>query len=57
MEKANVVIVGAGFAGLSAAKALHGIKKVVVMEAGDRVGGRACTGSFDGVGAVEMGAT
>ena len=39
--QADVVVVGAGFAGLSAARMLsrHG-KKVVVLEARDRVGGR-----------------
>jgi len=39
--KADVVVVGAGFAGLSAARALmRQSKKVVVLEARDRVGGR-----------------
>ena len=41
MEAWDVVVVGAGAAGLSAAKALDskGLK-VVVLEASDRVGGR-----------------
>ena len=40
-NRAEVVVVGAGFAGLSAARTLlrHG-KKVIVLEARDRVGGR-----------------
>ena len=39
--QADVVVVGAGFAGLSAARALmRQSKKVVVLEARDRVGGR-----------------
>src|ERR1700716_2262370 len=39
--QAEVVVVGAGFAGLSAARTLsRQSKKVVVLEARDRVGGR-----------------
>src|ERR1700692_1949417 len=39
--QADVVVVGAGFAGLSAARTLsRHSKKVVVLEARDRVGGR-----------------
>src|SRR5262245_63219475 len=41
---ADVIIVGAGFAGLSAADTLtgHG-RSVIVLEARSRVGGRTCT--------------
>ena len=48
---ARVVIVGAGFAGLSAARELvkKGVKDVVVLEARDRVGGRTWTRRLGGV--------
>lgn len=42
-EHAEVVIIGAGFAGLSAARALERRRRVIVLEADDRVGGRAWT--------------
>lgn len=53
--RADVVVVGAGFAGLAAARQLDsaGIS-VIVLEARDRVGGRACTEFVDGV-PLEMG--
>ncbi len=49
-RSADVIIVGAGFAGLSAAKALRaaGVEPLVV-EARDRVGGRTCPGSIAGL--------
>ena len=56
-ESVDVVIVGAGFAGLTAADAL--VSKghsVVVLEGRDRVGGRSMTGEVAGV-KVDMGAT
>src|SRR5580693_6523168 len=47
---ADVIIVGAGFAGLVAAKALRaaGVEPLLV-EARDRVGGRTCPGSIAGL--------
>lgn len=54
---ADVVIVGAGFAGLSAARELTRLgRDVVVVEGRDRVGGRSYTGEVGGV-AVDLGAT
>lgn len=45
----DVVIVGAGATGLTAAKALmHAGKSVIVLEARDRIGGRLWTDSIDG---------
>jgi monoamine oxidase len=47
MERHDVVVVGAGFAGLTAARELsHRGLDVLVLEARDRVGGRTWTGSF-----------
>jgi monoamine oxidase len=47
---ADVIVVGAGFAGLAAAKALRaaGVEPLV-LEARDRVGGRTCPGSIAGL--------
>ena len=44
-KEADVAIIGAGFAGLSAAKALRaaGVEPLV-LEARERVGGRTCPG-------------
>ena len=44
-EVGRVVIVGAGFAGLTAAHALqkHGCTQVTILESRDRIGGRAYT--------------
>ena len=44
MDSNDVLIIGAGAAGLAAAKELsHAGKKVTVLEARDRIGGRICT--------------
>ena len=52
----RVVVVGAGFAGLAAAEALHrNGAEVVVLEARDRVGGRVWSEDFAG-GVAERGA-
>lgn len=54
---AEVVVVGAGFAGLSAARELSRLgHDVVVLEGRDRVGGRSFTGTVGGV-PVDFGAT
>ncbi|HVY11040.1 MAG TPA: flavin monoamine oxidase family protein [Mycobacteriales bacterium] len=55
-SRAEVVVVGAGFAGLSAAHHLHakGID-VVVLEARDRVGGRTLNHPIDSQHIVEVG--
>lgn len=56
-EQVDVVIVGAGFAGLTAAERLAGLgHSVRVLEGRDRVGGRSFSGAVAGV-PVDFGAT
>ncbi|KAJ7553332.1 hypothetical protein O6H91_06G093700 [Diphasiastrum complanatum] len=58
--KPRVVIVGAGMAGLSAARRLRSIKnadyELIVLEGSHRIGGRICTSEFGGE-RVELGTT
>ena len=56
VETADVIVVGAGLSGLSAARELvrHG-KDVVVLEARDRVGGRMVRHSVPGGGWIDLG--
>ncbi len=52
----DVIIVGAGYAGLTAARDLHRAgKSVLVLEARDRVGGRVWTRQFDDGSYADMG--
>eukprot|EP00058_Branchiostoma_floridae_P007977 XP_002593465.1 hypothetical protein BRAFLDRAFT_70755 [Branchiostoma floridae] len=55
-DRRNVIVVGAGLSGLSAAKKLHeeGLD-VVILEARDRVGGRTLTLRNERVGYVDVG--
>lgn len=49
MERYDTIVVGAGVAGLAAARALHDAgRRVVVLEARDRIGGRVWTDRSDG---------
>ncbi|KAL0055945.1 hypothetical protein WJX82_006032 [Trebouxia sp. C0006] len=61
MQKKKVVVVGAGFAGITAARTLLAEAtapvEVIVLEASSRIGGRAHTMELEGCGKVELGAT
>jgi monoamine oxidase len=54
-DEQDVIVVGAGLAGLTAARELrHAGRRVLVVEARDRLGGRAYTGQLNGID-VELG--
>ena len=58
----SVIIIGAGFAGLAAARQLFCCSEspkvdIKILEAGDRVGGRAWTHTLPAFGKTEFGAT
>ncbi|WP_280494997.1 FAD-dependent oxidoreductase, partial [Nocardia asiatica] len=56
MDRADVVVVGAGYAGLCAARTLRASgREVVVLEASDRVGGRTLAARIGGGWAVDLG--
>ena len=55
MRRVDVVVVGAGLAGLSAARSLAGKADVLVLEARERVGGRTVGHTFPNGCSVEMG--
>ena len=55
MRRVDVIVVGAGLAGLSAARRLAGEADVLVLEARDRVGGRTVSHTFRNGCSVEMG--
>ncbi|HKS65062.1 MAG TPA: NAD(P)/FAD-dependent oxidoreductase [Xanthobacteraceae bacterium] len=56
MDDIDVVVIGAGAAGIAAARALSGRHSVVVVEARTRVGGRAWTYRYGSIG-LDLGAT
>ncbi len=57
-KRADVIVIGAGFAGLTAARRLAAAgRSVIVLEARDRVGGRSLNLPLDGGAITERGAT
>ena len=58
VDDRRCVVVGAGVAGLVAARALRAAGvAVTILESSDRIGGRACTAKIPDCGTVELGAT
>lgn len=57
MQSARIIVVGSGISGISAASRLieNGFKNVVILEAGNRIGGRVWTIQFAS-NVVDMGA-
>lgn len=58
MKKSKLIIVGAGAAGIAAATKLvtHGVEDFVLLEAGNRIGGRVHTIPFEGNTSIDLGA-
>lgn len=54
--RTDVVVIGAGFAGLAAARRLQANRRVLVLEARDRVGGRSCNYDLPDGTTVDIGA-
>ncbi|WP_250632928.1 flavin monoamine oxidase family protein [Rhodoflexus caldus] len=56
-RQTDILIIGAGFAGIAAAKKLHGLNRdFLVVEARDRIGGRTLTETFEGDITLDLGA-
>jgi monoamine oxidase len=56
-QQTDVLIIGAGFAGIAAAKKLHSLNSdFLVVEARDRIGGRTLTETFEGNIMLDLGA-
>jgi monoamine oxidase len=56
-QQTDILIIGAGFAGIAAAKKLHDLKhNFLVVEARERIGGRTLTETFEGDITLDLGA-
>ncbi len=56
-RQTDILIIGAGFAGIAAAKKLHGLNRdFLVVEARERIGGRTLTETFEGDITLDLGA-